>query len=134
MTSKPQIEVLLTLTGQGFSPEDVTAMISLAPTKTWRAGDLIGKSKLKRKQDGWAFGLPKREALEVDALLQELLDAVEPYKGGIAQVLSRFSLEIEVACVIYIEEVAPVFTITADTMRRLVALGSDFDIDIILLQ
>jgi len=108
-------------------------MITLAPTRTWRAGDIIGKSKLKRKQDGWAFGLPQREAIELDALLRELLDAVEPHKDRIAQAVSRFSLEIEVACAIYIRDETPVCNLAAETIQRLAALGGDLDLDLIVL-
>ena len=93
MTSKPSMEVALRLTGTGFSPEDVTAVIQLAPTRTWRLGDPVEDTKLMRKHDGWVFGLSERDTYEMDSFLRELLGMLEPYKERIAQATSRFCLE-----------------------------------------
>ncbi len=133
MTSKPQIQVSLLLMGQGFLPKDVSAVIQLAPTKTWRVGDTIGKSIRKHKNDGWEFGLPQREMYDLDASLRELLDEVEPYKDRIAQAVNQFALEKEVSCAIYIRDEMPICSLAAKTIQRFANLGLGFDIDLILV-
>lgn len=132
MTTKPLIEVALRLTGNGFSPENVTALIQLAPTKTWRAGDSVQKTKLKRKHDGWAFGLPQRETYEMDVFLCELLDIVEPHRDGISQAVSRFGLKKEISFGVYIRNQTPTSWFAAETLRRVAALETGLDIDLIL--
>ena len=132
MTSKPLIEVAIKLTGQRFSPEDVTAVIQLAPTKTWRLGDSIQGTKLKRKNDGWIFGLSQRDTYNMDAFLRELLDIIEPYNDGIAEAVNRFSLEKEISFGVYIRGETPASWFSVDTLHRVAALQASLDIDLML--
>ncbi len=132
MTAKPLVEVALRLTGQGFSPGDVTAMIQLAPTKTWRAGDSVQGTLLKRKNDAWVFGLPQRETYDLDAVVRELLNAIEPYAEKLAEAATHFSLEKEISFGIYINAETPSGWFAADTLRRLASLGAHLDLDLIL--
>jgi hypothetical protein len=133
MTSKPLIEVALRLTGQGFSPDDVTALVQLAPTKTWRLGDVVQGTILRRKHDGWVFGLPQRHTYDMDAYLRELLDLVEPCRNGMAKAVKRFALKKEISFAVYIKQQTPTCWFGTDTLRRLSALGADLDIDIMLV-
>ncbi len=132
--AKPLIEVALKLTGQGFSPDDVTATIQLSPTKTWRLGDSIQKTRLKRKHDGWIFGVPQRETYDMDGLLRELLDTIEPYTDKISEVVKRFGLEKEISFGVYLRGETPASWFAADTMRRVSVFNSSFDIDLILTE
>jgi Domain of unknown function (DUF4279) len=133
MTTKPQICVELKLTGIGFSPEDLTKVIPLAPTATWRLGDYVQDSKLTRKHDGWQFGFPYRDTYDMDDLLRELLDLIEPYKASIAEATNRFSLQKEISFGVYIRDEAPASWFSADTINRVAAFGASLDIDLLLL-
>lgn len=133
MTLKPQICIELKLTGTGFLPEDVTDVIRLTPTKTWRLGDHIQDSKLTRKHDGWQFGLSYRDTYDMDELLGELLDLIEPYKENIADATNRFDLRKEISFGVYIRDETPTSWFSADTINRVAALGASLDIDLILL-
>jgi hypothetical protein len=133
MTSKPNMNVALRLTGLGFSPEDVTDMIGLAPTRTWRLGDSVQGTRLTRKHDGWVFELPYRETYDMDSLVRELLDAVEPYKNKIEAASSRFGLDREISFGVYVRDEAPTSWFAADTLSRVATLKANLDIDMILL-
>ncbi|HTU32706.1 MAG TPA: DUF4279 domain-containing protein [Candidatus Acidoferrum sp.] len=132
MTSKPLVEVALRLAGQGFSPDDVTALVGLSPTKTWRCGDSIQGTWLQRKNDGWSFGLLQRETYEMDAFLRELLDAIEPYKAKIVEAAERFHLDVEVSFGVYVRDETPASWFAAETIRRLASIGASLDVDMIL--
>lgn len=134
MTSKPSMEVALRLTGTGFSPEDVTAVIQLAPTRTWRLGDPVEDTKLIRKHDGWVFGLSERDTYDMDSFLRELLGMLEPYKERIAQATSRFCLEKEFSFGVYVRGETPTSWFAADTIRRVAAFEASLDVDLILLE
>jgi len=132
MTSKPVIEVALKLTGQGFSPDHVTSVLQRAPTKAWRRGDLIQGTTLQRPTDGWAFGLPPRETHEMDAVLGELLDAIEPFRDRIVEAIKQFHLNAEVSFGVYVRNETPAGWFSAENIRRIGILGADLDIDLIL--
>jgi hypothetical protein len=134
MISEPLVGVGLKLTGKGFAPDEVIAIVRLVPTKTWRIGDAVQKTQLRRDTDGWLFELPKRGALELESLLKELLDIVEPHKDGIAEAARRFSLECEISFAVYVHDQTPALWFAADTMRRVSGLGSAFDIDLMLME
>lgn len=136
MTSKPEMDVTLELTGDGFSPEEVTRAIGLAPTKTWRAGDLVQGTQVRRRHDGWVFGLPYRRAHDMEALLKELLDALGPYAARIAGAIEKFRLKSTISFGVYIDVrgQTPSCFFTAGTLTRLANLRADLNIDLILTE
>jgi hypothetical protein len=134
MTTKPLIEVALKLTGQGFAPDDVTDFVGLAPTETWRLGEAIQRTQLKRKADGWLFGLPQRETYDMEAVLCELLDAVTPYEGRLAEAVEKLGLEVVISFGVYLSNETPACWFSANTLRRLYHLQASLDIDLILVE
>jgi hypothetical protein len=132
--TEPLIEVALKLTGQGFSPQEVTALIQLTPTKTWRIGDRVQSTLLTRKNDGWLFGLPQRATYELDAVLTEFLDAIEPYGDKIIEAANCFGLEKEISLGIYVDRETPIGRLGAETLSRVAALGMNLDLDYILME
>ena len=132
MTSKPMVQVALKLTGQGFSAEDITRITELTPTKTWRQGDQVQASKLVRKNDGWVLGLPERETYDLDGLLIELLDSIEPKADRVFEAIGRFTLEPQISFGVYLRGEAPACLFSSGTIKRICALGAALDIDLIL--
>lgn len=134
MATKPLVEVALRFTGQGFAPEDVTRLVGLTPTKTWRLGDAIQQTQLRRKCDGWVIGLPSREAYDMDNVLRELLDILAPHEDRIAEAARQFALAVEISVGVYISGETPASLFSADTIRRLSSLQASLDIDLILIE
>jgi len=132
MTSKPQINVALVLKGEGFLPEQITSIIDLKPTATWRAGDPVQGTKLRRKNDAWVFSLEYRETYDMDALLRELLHSLEPYLEKILEVSKALGLTRELSFGVYVGQQTPTSWFAADTIRRIAELEADLDIDLIL--
>jgi hypothetical protein len=108
--------------------------MQIKPTQTWCEGDSVQKTLLKRKYDGWVWGIPYRETFDMESLLQELLDSIDPYKERLAEVARRFSLKKEISFGVYIGGETPTAWFSADTLRRLSELGVDLDVDLILIE
>jgi hypothetical protein len=134
MTYDPEIHIAFILRGIGVSPDDITAVIGIAPTRQWRLNDLIGKSQLRRKQDGWALQLAPVESLDIETSICELLDIVEPLISKIDIATERYSLKREISCAVYIHNQTPACSISINTIKRIALTKANFDLDIILFE
>jgi Domain of unknown function (DUF4279) len=95
MTS--EIEVVLRLTGHDFSPEKVIPSLGVWPINTWRLGDTMQTTLLKRKHDAWESAFPLQVALDLEAELCAWLDLFEPRRHCLLEACDRLTLEVEVA-------------------------------------
>jgi hypothetical protein len=134
MTSKPQINVSLKLTGDNVSPDDITQIVKLSPTRTWRAGDAVQGTQLRREQDGWALVLPYRDTYDMEVLIEELLELLGPCEHNIVDAARQLGLKAEISFGVYIKHETPTCFFKAATMKRVIDLGADLDIDLILTE
>lgn len=126
----PNLRVMFALTGV-VDVATVAAAIDLEPTRTWRIGESVGGTLLRRKENGWVLEL-KSQASDFEELVQALLLLLEPHAAAIAQILSR-GTEAEIACEALVHDEAPPIALGAVTLRRIAALGASLDVDIILV-
>lgn len=133
MTNKAIVQVALRLTGR-FEPSGLTRRIELAPTKTWRLGEFVQSTQLKRNSDGWMFGIPERAEHDANVILCDLLDKIEPYREKIIAAAREFNLGTDISFGIYLRGESPAFLLPADTVRRVSAFGANLDIDLILAE
>jgi hypothetical protein len=59
-----------------------------------------------------------------------LLDIVEPHRATISEIVAQTGAETEVSAHVFMSEQTPIGTIPLATLRRIVALGADFDLDL----
>jgi hypothetical protein len=131
MTYKPEIKVAFCLMGIGFSPDEITSALGLQPTRTWRLDDSICGTLRRYQHDGWCLGLPCREEFNVEMVLSEMLDTIEPHLEPIKTLVDNYNLNSEISCGIYTYGQSPILHFSADTLRRLCHTGAELDIDII---
>lgn len=122
------------LTGKSFDPDEVSGVLELAATRTWRTGDKIGNTELTRKHDGWELALSKRKSVELEPCICELLQIIEPKSAKFALAIQKFGLHAEVSIAVYITDQAPAITIKSQTLSRLASLGLDIDLDLIMIE
>lgn len=122
-----------TLTGIDFDPEDATRRIGLEPTKTWRRGDQVQKTLIRRKHSGWQWSLPSEESLDLGRQVASLLERLAPYAAAITEVREELDLDAEISCAIYIEGQAPGVHFDRSTLALADQLGAEIDIDIYVL-
>lgn len=133
-TSKPRISVALKLTGEEFSPAEATRIIGLNPSRTWRVGESVEDTEIKRKDNGWKLELPYRETYDMDSILNELLDIVEPHSQDIARLTASLRIRAEISFGVYMRAETPAAWFSAQTLRRVTNLGANLDIDLILTE
>ncbi len=79
MTLHTEVAVRLYITHFECSPTEITRILRLSPTGTWRAGDLIGRSKtLRNKVNGWRLHSPLPETTGPEEQIEALFRKVRP--------------------------------------------------------
>jgi len=127
-----ETHVFLGIFDFGDDLDAVTAVVGLAPTRTWLRGDVVPSTRAGRQTHSrWSLhsGLPTSAPLE--SQLSALLAKLEPVADRVREAATRFSAVLWVA--IYTSEVNPVLTLSAEDAARVGALGLPLDFDIYLL-
>ena len=125
---KSEISVSLYLTPLRCDPEEVTKVLGLEPTKTWRAGDRVYPDALLiKKADGWQFKMRHVSSLELNDAVMLLLDRVEAPLVGDALLEDIPQRTIHSTMFALNREIA--LTLSKATIARLAAIGADLDMD-----
>ncbi len=128
-----QISTSFILTGR-FTPDDVTSAVGIRPTDTWRFGESIQKTKLKRKHDGWRLSIASEESLHLEVQVKSILSKLQPYTTQFRDVCQKLKLNTEISCAIYVkEDQAPSIHLDHDVLKRVAELNAEIDIDIIFI-
>jgi hypothetical protein len=132
MCSNVCIEVGLLLSGSEIALDDVIHAIALQPALTWRIGDSVQGTLLKRKEDGLLFSLQKTMSMDLEEVVKQLLDALEPHNDKIRSAMNTYGLQAELSCAIYLTNATPCLNLPVSTLERIVYLRATLDIDLIL--
>lgn len=106
-----------------WDPDEITALVGVAPTRVHRRGDLIGTSRdMRVKADLWTLDLePTRDVTPADQI-EHLLDLVTGRAREVSLLAGRYSAEI--ACNVYLEaEATPPLWFEAPLLRRIAEMG-----------
>lgn len=119
-----------TVTGHEFDPDAFTRSVGLAPTDTWREGDRVGVSEIRRHHTGWRCSVPRRSSLDLSEPLRELLEEILLHSKAIRAECDRLGLEAEVSCVVFVGSPAPAAHFDTDTLNAVRELGASIDLDL----
>jgi len=129
----PEIRVEFILTGTKITPDEITNLLGITPTKTWEHGEPIKGTILRRKYNGWCFSIEnEKESLDLMDYIQPLVDSILPKSELITRIIKEYELVSEISCGIYIVEQTPIFHFDPEIMAKLVKINTEVDIDIIL--
>lgn len=126
--SPPKISVALVVTGFDCHPDDVTEVIGVSPTDTWRTGELIRSPDIRKKTNGWRLQSPLGEMMHLEPHVRWLLDQLPT---EIPKLPGTTPPSIDLSCAVIIVEQAPSITLPLDVLQKLARLGADLDIDVI---
>jgi hypothetical protein len=70
----------------------------------------------------------------MEAMVRELLEAIEPHAAAISRATTAFGLQKEIAFGVYIRAETPALRFSRETLSRLATLGVTLDIDLILMR
>ena len=129
---RSEIRVRLTITDFKCSPNEITRILKIDPTKTWLRGDPIPKTIMMQKQHGWQLDSPKTPKGSVeqqtDALLRLLAKRSRVFKSLPSEA------EVELSCIIYSHGGdRPPIAFNRATVRKLAQLNASIDIDFYVL-
>src|SRR5690349_22268339 len=128
---KSEIKVKFCILGTKLTPEEITNLIGISPTKSWNAGehvqikvdDVVKELKIKRKENAWCLeAKPDLESNDFRRPLKQLLQILSPKADLIKKMCHDFDLECELGCVIYIQDEPPILTIPSDVLSELAML------------
>ena len=129
--SKTAVIVEFRILTPNMPADEITRVLKLEPDLTWNKGEVIGKSKLKRKQYGWVLSTGKRtDVHDLDVLILEILKRLKGAQSRLTQVHTKFKSEHVLACVIYSAESFPSVHLNPAILRELIKLDATLDIDL----
>lgn len=130
---RPEMSVALTFTGAGFDPDGVTATLGLEPTETWRFGDRILNTRLKREHDGWSLSTGRKKEIELENQVRSILEKVQSRLNKVKSVSDEHDLDVELACVVYVADETPSMHLDSEVVELMAELGAEIDIDLYVL-
>lgn len=127
--SESKVHVRLKIISDALTPEQVSEIVGLKPTKSWRIGDRRGPTTIKEKNNGWLLesDLPRDAPLETH--VTSLLTRLAPFAERIESLAEENAVEF--SCVAYAKE-APTLNFDKSVLRQIVNLGASLDIDLYL--
>jgi Domain of unknown function (DUF4279) len=116
------------LTGFTISPNEMSGIIGINPTKTWEIGDTIGKSNLQRKENGWVLSSSLDKSSELEEQISDLLQQLKPKWANLLDVCSEYDAEISCAVYSYNSQ-GPSMHLGKEMLKLLAELNAEVDID-----
>jgi Domain of unknown function (DUF4279) len=125
---KSEISVDFLLTGFEISPEEITNAIGIEPTKSWHIGETIGKSKIKRKKNGWTLSSGLDKSSELEEHLSALFEQLQARWTIFTSLCAKYDSEI--SCAVYCYEAqGPSIHFNKEVVKYIAELNAEIDVD-----
>jgi len=129
----PEIRVELRFRSKQTFLDELTHQLGILPTRVFKTGDLIPKTKLKVAENIWCL------SAEINEKTDKLSDFIEPIvenlyekKEHIEKFCEEKEIYCEIACTIYIVSELPTIFIKPMLMNKMAEMNVNLNIDIIL--
>lgn len=130
----PEISVDFIITGFQISSDEITTLLGMNPTRTWRLGDFIERTKLRRKHNGWCFSVNNViSSYRFEDYVNPLLEILLPKAETIRYICNEYGLESEISFAAYVVDETPDIHFGQKTLSMFAELMTTLDIDIILI-
>jgi hypothetical protein len=120
-----EVAVALCVYGPTLEPEEITALLGVAPTHAHRAGE---RAKLKQppgSKGAWIREIRRFEPVEPDRMFEELFDGMNAEASVWLALAKRFELRVDFAVH---TDVGATFRLNPETLARIASLGASFQI------
>ncbi len=88
----PEISVEFSIYGTQITPEEITALLGMNPTQTYRLGDFIERTKVRRKHNAWCFSVNNViSSYYLEDYVSPLLEALLPKAETIRNICKEYS-------------------------------------------
>ena len=133
MVSK--ISASFTLTDFKCLPEEITSILGIMPTKTWKIGDLISpRGRRYYEFNGWRLQSELQDSAELEEHVVSVLTKLQPSRKALIELCSQYDSEI--SCVIYAsdrDEQVPAIHFEPSIVKKISELNAAIDVDMYLL-
>jgi len=129
---KSQVRVSFEVLDFEGLPSDITNVLGVRPTKTWRKGDRIQKSALLEKENGWSIESDKAPAEQLSELIRRVVASLKGSKDKLAIVSKNCYTQLSLVLYVHGDE-RPELHLDADIVQRLAELGAHVDADMYFL-
>lgn len=126
----PSIKIAFTLTGDAFDPELVTRVLGIKPTATWRKGEVVPRTTVRLKHDGWRIATEEVETVDLPSQVRRVLEKVMPHAHSVRKVCEELNLSAELNCIVYVDDEFPVIHFDRDILQSIIALNAEVDVDV----
>ena len=126
-----EISVRFVISDFECDPEDISKLLSITPTVTWRVGESIAGTIRRHKENGWRLDSPMNRSQEIDEQIKGLLSQLEPKAELLRHLAEDFYSEF--SCIIYAYDYVPSINLSNETLSRMADLGAAIDIDLYCL-
>ncbi|HYM01038.1 MAG TPA: DUF4279 domain-containing protein [Blastocatellia bacterium] len=128
-----QFHVMLRITGELCSPEEITERTGITPTRSWHKGELLkgtveGKTILRYEENGWEL----KSGLDLESPLEDHIKSVADAVSSASDVLREFTTKYDafIECAAYFDETTPELCLDPELVGWLASLNLGLDIDL----
>lgn len=116
--------------GENLNPDDVTAMLGVAPTSACRKGDVTRRKVTTRAEPRgkWLLGIEHRTGTTLEAVINELLDRMTDDLGVWADLTTRFQADL--FCGLHMEQWNRGLDFSPHTLKRIADRSLRLGLDI----
>lgn len=111
-------------------PSEISKLVGVSPSKTFRKGEQIGKSKLRHKANGWQYRVDATLEFDLDPIVNSVLSAFKD-KDALKRAITLGDGTI--VCGLYTYDRMPTIVLEEATIRSLANLGCRFWLDYYLI-
>jgi hypothetical protein len=124
-----EISAAFSLTGFESTPDEITNILEIQPTKAWKVGDAIGKSSLTRKQNGWVLSSSlDKFSSDLEDHVKNVLEQLHPKWAVLVSLCSQY--DAEVSCVIHSYSAqGPAIHFSKEILKQIAQLSAEIDVD-----
>lgn len=124
---KWEVKVGLDVYGFSCSPDEITKLLGMAPTRTWLRGDPVPRTILRREDNRWILNAACDTTVALREQVDSLLEQVSPAASRFAGLPSE--ARVQIFCAVYDSDRAVDLSFSKKAVEKIAALGAEINID-----
>lgn len=116
------------LSADEFDPEEVTRRLGLLPTRTWRLGDPVPGTLLRRKSTAWLIDSGKEATVDLAEQATRVLGPAFSQESAVSRLRQELGLTVTLSCAVYLENERPDIHFSPDLLIGLTRLRAEIDV------
>lgn len=129
-TKRTVVKSALRIVGDDFTPGQISEVLQMTPSKTWKKGDEIRNTGHTYQFSAWIYETDTTEALSLSYLAKELKDVFITKTEQLRALKQALNLEFFIDFVVVIEDCTPPsMHFESEFLSFVVGIGAEIDID-----